>query len=273
MARSSDERPAAGGVRGFVPPQTDAERVLMRHAEDLAAAAMRRGVARYSAFLSDREQMLCTAAMHRAGCDCFRFDGGFDGAERKVLCIEPEGAAAEFPVSCVRIQCTAARGAAQPQHKDYLGSLLGLSVKREGIGDILLPRTEEGTAYVFALHSIAYIITDELRSVGRMAAAAEVIAPGNVPEFALPERQLCRATVSSLRLDAVLAAMLKCSRGTAAELVSAGRVEINHLPVSSPGASVYPQDIFTIRGKGRYQLAGLPGKSRKDRQIIEYFQF
>lgn len=273
MARSSDERPSAGGSRGFVPPQTDAERVLMRHAEDLAAAAMRRGIARYSAFLSDREQMLCAAAMNRAECSCFRFDGGFDGAERRILCIEPEDAPADLPVSCVRIRCTAVRGVAMPQHKDYLGSLLALAIKREGVGDILLPQQEEGTAYVFALHTIAGVIADELRSVGRMAVAAEVIAPGEVPEFAFPQRLMHSATVSSLRLDAVLAAMLKCSRGAAVELISAGRVEVNHVPLSSPGASVYAQDIFTIRGKGRYQLVGLPGKSRKDRQIIEYFQF
>ena len=50
-----------------------------------------------------------------------------------------------------------------------------------------------------------------------------------------------RDTVSSLRLDAVLAAMLRCSRGMAAELVTAGRVEINHLPAESVSS------VFTER--------------------------
>ena len=79
--------------------------------------------------------------------------------------------------------------------------------------------------------------------------------------------------MSSLRLDAVLAAMLHCSRGMAAELIAAGRVEINHLPASSAHAPVYEGDVFTIRGKGRFGLAALPGKGRKDRFIIEYFQY
>ena len=53
MARSIDTQQSA--VRGFVPAQNDEERFLMRHVEDLARAAFGRGIARYSAFLSDRE--------------------------------------------------------------------------------------------------------------------------------------------------------------------------------------------------------------------------
>ena len=89
MAHSID--PAAGAVRGFVPARNDEERYLMRHIEDLADAAFSRGIARYSAFLSDREQDLARAALGRAGVrDGWRFDGGWPEAERRVLCLEPE---------------------------------------------------------------------------------------------------------------------------------------------------------------------------------------
>lgn len=216
MARSIDTQQSA--VRGFVPAQNDEERFLMRHVEDLARAAFGRGIARYSAFLSDREQQL-------------------------------------------------------PVHKDYLGSLMGFELHREALGDIVLPPEEPGTAYLFALEPAAALICQELRSVGRTEVTAQQLALDEVPEFAQAERQLQTATVSSLRLDAVLAAMLRCSRGMAAELVAAGRVEINHLPVSSAHAPVYESDVFTVRGKGRFRLTALPGKSKKDRQIIEFFQY
>ena len=64
MARSIDPAPRA--VRGFVPARTDEERFLMRHVEDLARAAEGRGIARYSGFLSDREQDLARAALNPA---------------------------------------------------------------------------------------------------------------------------------------------------------------------------------------------------------------
>ena len=76
MARSIDTQQSA--VRGFVPAQNDEERFLMRHVEDLARAAFGRGIARYSAFLSDREQQLAQAALNRAGApaESCRFEGG-----------------------------------------------------------------------------------------------------------------------------------------------------------------------------------------------------
>lgn len=272
MAHSID--PAAGAVRGFVPARNDEERYLMRHIEDLADAAFSRGIARYSAFLSDREQDLARAALGRAGVrDGWRLDGGWPEAERRVLCLEPEYSYGECPVRCVQLQCRALPGAALPAHKDYLGSLMGLELRREALGDIVLPPEEPGTAYLFALEPAAALICQELRSVGRTEVTAQQLALDEVPEFAQAERRLQTATVSSLRLDAVLAAMLRCSRGMAAELVAAGRVEINHLPVSSAHAPVYESDVFTVRGKGRFRLTALPGKSKKDRQIIEFFQY
>ena len=90
MARSIDTQQSA--VRGFVPAQNDEERFLMRHVEDLARAAFGRGIARYSAFLSDREQQLAQAALNRVGApeESCRFEGGRPDAERRVLCLEPE---------------------------------------------------------------------------------------------------------------------------------------------------------------------------------------
>lgn len=162
---------------------------------------------------------------------------------------------------------------ALPAHKDYLGSLMGLALKREALGDILLPADAPGTAYVFALEPAAKLICRELCQAGRTEVSTRLLEPEEIPAFPAPKRQLLTATVSSLRLDAVLSAMLHVSRGTAAELIEAGRVEINHLPVEKPHAPVYEQDVFTVRGKGRFRLTALPGKSKKDRSIIEFFQY
>lgn len=272
MAHSID--PAAGAVRGFVPARNDEERYLMRHIEDLADAAFSRGIARYSAFLSDREQDLARAALGRAGVrDGWRFDGGWPEAERRVLCLEPEHSYGECPVRCVQLQCRALPGAALPAHKDYLGSLMGLELRREALGDIVLPADTPGTAYVFALETAGELICRELLQVGRTEVTTTLLSLDEVPEFPQAERKTQTATVSSLRLDAVLAAMLHCSRGQACEWIAAGRVEINHLPAESAHAPVYEGDVFTVRGKGRFGLTALPGKSKKDRSIIEFFQY
>lgn len=273
MARSIDPAPKA--VRGFVPARNDEERFLMRHVEDMARTAYARDIARCSGFLSDREQQLAQAALNRASVpeQDVRFEGGWPGAERRVLCIQPLDAAPLEPICCVRLTCRALSGAALPVHKDYLGSLMGLELRREALGDIVLPSDQPGVAYVFALEKAAELICSELHQAGRVELSAEWLPLESVPEFPQAQRTPQTATVSSLRLDAVLAAMLRCSRGMAAQLVTAGRVEINHLPADSVHAPVYEGDVFTVRGKGRYQLTALPGKSKKDRSIIEFFQY
>lgn len=272
MAHSID--PAPKSSRGFIPARTDDERFLMRHIEDLVHTAYARGIARYSSFLSDREQQLAQAALGRADLPVdYRFEGGWQDAERRVLCIEPEDSYGECPVRCVQLKCRTVSGASLPAHKDYLGSLMGLELRREALGDIVLPENEPGTAYVFALEPAAQLICRELFSAGRTELVTRLLEADEIPQFPAAKREMRTATVSSLRLDAVLSAMLRCSRGTAVELIEAGRVEINHLPQDKPHAPVYEGDVFTVRGKGRFGLDSLPGKSKKDRMIIQFFQY
>ena len=148
-----------------------------------------------------------------------------------------------------------------------LKALQGLD--REKLGDILiLP----GKCQVLALTECVPILLSQWDSAGRARLKVRQI-PLSELEIQPPQVKEIRDTVAALRLDAVLSAMLRCSRGQASELIAAGRVEINHLPAESAHAPVYEGDVFTVRGKGRFALTALPGKSKKERLIIEFFQY
>ena len=240
----------------------------MRRAEDLLNSAQSGWCARYSGFLSDREQQLSAAALNRLGCGWYRFWGGYADAERCVLCLEPEEEGqARPPIACVQLQCGSGT---VPAHKDYLGALMGLSIQRVGVGDILLDPDAPGKAYVFALEPVAELILQELTGVGRASVQTELCDAKAAEQLAQSPHRRKQASVASLRADAVLSAILNCSRGMASDLIRAGKVEIAHMPVTAPHAPVYEGDIFTVRGKGRFKLEQLGGKSRKDRLFIEY---
>ena len=283
MASSSD---TVNAVRGFVPPQNDDERRLMRRVEELCRVAVNRGIPRYTGFLSDREQSLAQAACNKAGCSCIRFWGGFDAAERRVLCIEPPDAWQEEPLAY--LQCTA-YGDKLPTHRDYLGAILGLGLERSCVGDLLADPEREDTFYAVILADKQEFVNAELTGAGHCTVHTACIdaLPARLAESR--ERTLQEATVPSLRADAVLAAMLHTSRTRAAEYIAAGRVEINHLPLKAAHETAYAADIFTVRGVGRFKLAAIGGenphgpfwadgapagaKSRKDRLFISFYQY
>ena len=123
------------------------------------------------------------------------------------------------------------------------------------------------------LQEMAGVLCRELRQAGRVSVRTTLCEEGKAVLPMRPPPKLQTASVASLRLDAVLAAFLNCSRSQAEEYVRTGHVEINHIPQEKAGTPVYEQDLFTVRGKGRFRLEKLGGNSRKDRQWIEYYQY
>ena len=119
-------------------------------------------------------------------------------------------ATASVRCCCVQLQCRALPGAALSGAQGLSGQPDGAcasSARRWGIS-CCLPM-QPGTAYVFALEPAAKLICRELCQAGRTEVSTRLLEPGRDPgRSRQPERQLLTATVSSLRLDAVLSAML-----------------------------------------------------------------
>ncbi len=268
MASSSEH-----GERGYIPPQSDEERLLMRRVEELCRLADARGIPRATGFLSDREQALAAAAMNRAGCDFGRFWGGWDAAERKVLCVEPPDTWVLEPVAVLRLSAFGAQAGKAPGHREYLGALLNLGIERACVGDLLPDPQTPGQMYAFVLQGKADFLAAELSRAGAWTVRAQLCE--QVPDRVLaePDRTLYEASVASLRADAVLASMMHTSRANAAQAIAAGRVELNHLPLRTTHEPVYANDLFTVRGAGRWRLQSIGAPTRKGRIFVTYFQY
>ena len=68
--------------------------------------------------------------------------GGYDGAERTIVCFEDKDyvfGEKEFPIDILKIVATNKK---VYSHRDYLGSILALGIKRELIGDIIITDNE-----------------------------------------------------------------------------------------------------------------------------------
>lgn len=152
---------------------------------------------------------------------------------------------------------------AAPGHRDYLGAILGLGIRREWVGDILV---QAHGAFVFCLPSVEPELRT-LEQVGRAGVKAAAVPLSAVP---VPERKVrpVTFTVQSARLDAVVSGMFRLSRTSAAAQIRAGAVHLNYAECLRPDAPVAPGDVLSLRGAGKGAVTEVGGQSRKGRQFV-----
>lgn len=252
-------------MRGYLPPQTPEEQLLVRRVQDAAAGA-RYGGCRFLGFLDERGRVLAEARLNKEDV-VSAFWGGYEGAQRCYLGVagdvppQPE----DFPLAAVRITCWlpghTVPAAQLPTHRDYLGALLGLGLKRECVGDIL---TDGDSAVCFLDQKMVPLVRDELTGVGRFSVRVEEVGPEETAGWQQKTEEV-RINVPSLRADAVLASLLHLSRADAAALIVRGAVSLCHVPLSQQHAAIQEGDTLSVRGYGRWRIVETGGLSKKGR--------
>lgn len=230
-----------------------------KHFEDLRRRAENSGRAVFSDFLG-MASVAELNALHFYPSPVFW--GGFSGAERVVAAFG-ECENEDFPISVIKIQPVNKKFADELSHRDFLGAVLGLGIKRDVIGDIII---NDNCGYVFCLDSIADYIADNLSKVKHTTVKAEMC--GELPSFAVPEPETAEYIVSSRRLDVLTAAIFGLSRKSAAELFAKERVFVNGC-LKSASYGVLDGDSVSVRGFGRFVFAGEIRRTKKDRAVVE----
>lgn len=224
---------------------------------ELASQADRQGRCRFTPFLTPPEAALAEAAAKRAGVACALM-GGYEGAERRMARFCPAACEPEpFPLTALRLIWP---HQSAPAHRDLLGALMGLGIRRDRTGDIVLGADE---AMLFVEAPLADTVLAGLTEAGRIRLTAARAEAGDLP--AAPQGEEVRFTVQSARLDAIVADGFHLSRGDAAALVEAGAVKLRHAPTLRPDARVAEGDAISVRGHGRLTIETIGAPTRKGR--------
>ncbi len=243
-----------------MPPSAEAPLAFPRLLE-LAASAERQGRCRFTPFLTPPEAALALAAAKRSGTVAALF-GGYPDAERQMARFCPPTAAeTPFPIAVVEVAWP--HGEA-PEHRDLLGALMGLGVKRACTGDIVLGAQR---AYLFVESPLAGVVLDGLTQAGRARLQAQLVDA--MPQTAVPQGEEIRFTVQTARLDAVVADGFHLSRGQAATLIEGGAVKLRHALMLRPDARVAEGDAISARGHGRLKIDWIGEPTRKGRLPIK----
>lgn len=217
-----------------------------------------------SDFLDPYQKNVVEKSLETGGIRDFIFFGGFSGAERTVVVFcpnnMPQNVEREF-LELFEVLHIRLKSRESFSHRDYLGSLMGLGIKREKIGDILV-RDDFGFAVV--LKDIAEYIKYNLTRIGNVRIEVDT---ADMDELNILEPKLkeINSTVASLRLDSVASVGFGISRSKIADFIRAEKVFVNWETTNSLTRMVKEGDTISIRGKGRVVLDKIGNKTKKDR--------
>lgn len=249
--------------------QSDKEdKLILSRAEDALRIAERSYSVRCVGFLNPHQRSLILKNILPSVDIRASFEGGYEDAERTVYVCRPEYIEADLS-EIIKVIKISGRDVGALNHRDYLGSLMGLGITRENIGDILV---SESGAFVFVRNDIADYIMNNLDKIGRHGVKTELCecAEADIPE---PKTKEIKGTVSSLRLDAVLSLAAGISRARAAEMISQELVSLNWETANSASQKVSEGDLISARGFGRVRLAEVGGITRKGRTGITVLKY
>ena len=201
----------------------------------------------------------------------YKLYGGYEEAERKIFIVYPEKYDEKMleknyskMIQIVRITLPEEEQG-NYSHRNYLGGIVKLGLKREKVGDILVYK--EG-ADIITLGDFANILKEQLQSLTRFEKSVlkiEEIGKLKQKETKIEEVKII---VPSLRLDNFVSDLAKTSRSKANQIIEQERVFINGQNETKASKQIKLNDIITIRGKGRFVIKEMAGTTRSGRMVI-----
>lgn len=240
------------------------DKLLLSRVYDAAEKCERSCKEVHTDFLDPNQQKIVEISLKAVKSINYSFEGGYQGAERKVLLLRPDFMFSENGYdenNFMELLRITPKGNELLTHRDYLGSIMALGIKREKIGDILV---RDKNCDLIVLKEISQFIIYNLDKVSNTRVKIDLFDFSLIEESKSDSKEV-KTTVASLRLDSVAGSGFGLSRSKMVEFIKAGKVHLNWQETNDPSKVVNKGDVITIRGRGRVVFEEITGKSKKDR--------
>lgn len=216
-------------------------------------------------FLDPRQQQMAYEVIGSDEEVTLSFAGGSPHAERKRLLLLPPYQPVDMEAhNLMLFTVEYPRKFTTIGHRDLLGSLMSLGLKREKFGDLL-----------FKDEQVQFVVAEEIAEYVKLNLTKVGTSPVSLKETSLDDILIVpkvwkeqSGTVSSLRLDTVLSEIYNTSRGKSSEWIGKDLVKVNWKTVSQPSYSLQAGDQLSVRGKGRSKVIEIEGKTKKGKWRI-----
>lgn len=252
------------------------DKILLAQVSDKIEMCENKNKIEYTNFLDLAQIELVQNYIDKLKIENYISYGGYEQSERKLFVIYPEKFNSTVVeknlvsiVKIVRIQLPdELKG--KYAHRDYLGAVIKLGVKREKVGDIIV---DNDGADIIVEKDISKFLLENLSGLTRFSKSKitiEKIDNLRTVEVRREEREII---VSSLRLDNVISELARCSRNKALDIINMERVFVNFQCETKKTKQIKTGDMVTIRGKGRFYIKKLVGQTKSGRVIVKIEKF
>lgn len=245
------------------------DQILKARLIDLANQSYKQNIYTYTAFLTPAELAILEKVRDEISFVRYEVFGGSELSERCMVRFGSEeqlGYTDVWPMSIVLVEPLIDKFADELNHRDFLGSVMNLGIERSVLGDILVKGGKR--AYIFCQDKIANFIVDNLTKIKHTNVKCSVVSIDEEISELKPTLVDMNCIVQAPRFDAIIAAVIKCSRSEALNLFKAGKVTLNGRMCERNSMTLKENDIFSVRGHGKYMYCGSGNETRKGRIYI-----
>jgi RNA-binding protein YlmH len=249
---------------------TPDEKPLVDKASDWVEGAAKYHETKRTDFLDPRQAYILHTIANRQEIS-IRLDGGWDGAERVRAILAPDYIDPQYePIGIALLSVTSEDPKiSELEHGDYLGSILGLGVKRDKIGDI---HVHDWGSHILVAEEMAPFFSLHLTQVGRLKVSVQALP---IYELKTTNQKLEElfCSVASMRLDGIVSEVVRLSRAKVLPPIQNGRCKVNWKVEENPSRPLKEGDVISLQGFGRFKLLAVEGLSKKGRIRLKIGKF
>ena len=237
------------------------EKISIRKVIDKLESVMNSHVSTSTDFLNPQEINLSISILNRFKDQVsYEIDGGYEDSESSIIYIYPAYRYENEDNDLVLFKFETNN---KIKHGDVLGSILGLSIDRGKIGDILIG---EKFTYFFVKREISNFIEINLTKVSKY----NILLSREDDISGLPKKEYDykKVIVSSFRLDNLISKVFNLSRSKVKDMIQAELVKVNFAKETRSHLELELGDLVSVSHYGRFRLYDLEGNTKKGNSVL-----
>ncbi len=250
------------------------DQLLVSKLLDKIEFCQKRNSVEYTDFLDIRQRGILEKILQFIKCTNYETYGGYENAERTMIILYPEKLEKVFEnkqfdyntiLQVIRIKLpNDMRG--KYNHRDYLGAVIKVGIKREKVGDILV--SIDGADMIVS-NDVADYLKTSLSELTRFSKSE--FEKVNLEDIYMAPQQteIFNIIIPSMRVDSVVSELIKTSRSKIIEIINQERVFVNCEVVLKNSKMLKENDKITVRGKGKFKVNKILNTTKRGNLVLE----